>query len=280
MGIDSFCNDISKEILNLPSDASLADRVGAVFRGIGDAVVELYEQFTLIGQIIGAITNSKKLDREYAEQQQFLHRLTNFDNYYGIVTEPGDSQHQEITFAEGQLSLFGGGIQFGESQLTIEVFDSNHELASQTHTIDTGEVEDITMGIGESYSFTFKKEDVKFLFFIPVDTKWMISGNTTDKRSLHGEYTGNSQDNKFYAVQELPPKTKLDYKLNEYHYILHGEGGDDFFYLGPQITFVEGNEGSDTYYITNHTTTTDITEQLCSRPRDRLPHTWPKPGRH
>ncbi len=39
---------------------------------------------------------------------------------------------------------------------------------------------------------------------------------------------------------------------------MYGRGGDDFFYLGPQVTFVEGNEGSDTYHITNNTTTTDI----------------------
>ncbi len=126
------------------------------------------------------------------------------------------------------------------------------------------------MGIGESSSFTFKKESVKFLFFIPVDTKWVISGNQTDKRSLHGEYTGNSQDNSFYAVQDLPSNLSIDYKLNEYHYILHGRGGDDFFYLGPQVTYVEGNEGSDTYYITNNTTTTDINNFAHDRRADYL----------
>ncbi len=256
MGMDTFYNDIGNEISSLPEDVSLIDKVGAVFKGIKNAIVDIFDQFTSIRQI------SNKLDQAYAKQQEYLHHLTDFDNYYGIVTESGDSKHQHISFNEGSLSLCGGGIQFtlgesGESELSIEVFDTIR-LKRITRMIDTKGVEDITMGIGESSSFTFKKESVKFLFFIPVHTKWLISGNQTDKRSLHGEYTGNSQDNSFYAVQDLPSNLSIDYKLNEYHYILHGRGGDDFFYLGPQVTFVEGNEGSDIYYITNNTTTTDI----------------------
>ena len=39
---------------------------------------------------------------------------------------------------------------------------------------------------------------------------------------------------------------------------MYGKGGNDFFFLGPQATYVEGNEGSDTYYITSHTTSTTI----------------------
>ncbi len=105
MGIDTFYNAIGNEISSLPEDASLIDKVGAVFKGIKDSVIDLYEQYTLLGQIVGAIENSNKLDQSYAKQQEFLHNLTDFDNYYGIVTESGSSKYQQISFAEGSLSL-------------------------------------------------------------------------------------------------------------------------------------------------------------------------------
>jgi hypothetical protein len=262
MGINTFYNDISKELSNLPSNATLTQKTVAVFIGIEDTAVDLWEQFTLWGEIYSAVKQSKKLNQEYEKQQKFLKSLTDFDNYYKVMIQPG-SHYKQINFVSGSLSLFGGGIQFtlgedGTSKLTIEIFDSKHEESNVTHTITTNGVEDITMGIGESYTFTFSKRQAKVAFCIPVYTKWLISGNKTDKHSLHGSYTGNSKDNRFFAVQELPPKLRSLFKLYTYHYILYGRDGNDFFYLGPQITYVEGNEGSDTYYITNHTTTTTV----------------------
>ena len=272
MGIDTFYNDISKELNDLPSDATLSQKVTAVFKGIGDAIVDICEEFTLVGQIYSAIENSKKLDEKYEKQQEFLNSLTDFSNYYKVVSGSGSSQ---INFGVGSLSLYGGGIKFklGESEtseLTIEVFDSSHQDRSVKKTINTKAVEDITMGIGESYSFTFKKEKVKFLLCIPVDTKWVISGNKSDRHSLHGEYTGNSKDNGFYAIQNVPSKMNLKYDLSEYNYHLYGRDGNDFFYLGPQVTYVEGNEGSDTYYITSNTTTTTIFNYASDKMADYL----------
>ena len=88
----------------------------------------------------------------------------------------------------------------------------------------------------------------------------MISGVTDEKQTLHGTYYGNSKNNKFIAVQELPPKaaSNLHYNLYDYHYTLYGGGGNDSFYLGPQPTYVEGNEGSDTYFINSTSTFTEI----------------------
>ena len=39
------------------------------------------------------------------------------------------------------------------------------------------------------------------------------------------------------------------YTLGDYYYHLLGGDGDDNFYLGPQHTLAEGNEGSDVYFI-------------------------------
>ena len=97
---------------------------------------------------------------------------------------------------------------------------------------------------------------MKIFGFIPVDTKTVISKITGDRSSLHGTYYGNSQNNRFFAIQERPPD--LEYRLEDYYYALYGQEGNDTFYLGPQHTYVEGNEGEDTYYINQTSTHTDI----------------------
>ena len=130
----------------------------------------------------------------------------------------------------------------------------------RTQVINTPGVENIVLGIGESHSISFKPVTITVLFFIPVDTKRIISGVNGEKQTLHGTYYGNSQNNKFIAVQELPPKTEsqLGYNLHDYHYTLYGGGGNDTFYLGPQPTYIEGNEGSDAYFINSTSTFTEI----------------------
>ena len=40
--------------------------------------------------------------------------------------------------------------------------------------IDTNDVEDIVMGIGESEKISFKTETAKFLFFIPIHSQRLI----------------------------------------------------------------------------------------------------------
>ncbi len=69
--MDTFYTEFSKEFNKLLSDASLISKISVVFKGIKQSVVDIFEQFTLIGQIFGAIDNSTKLDEEYAKQQEF-----------------------------------------------------------------------------------------------------------------------------------------------------------------------------------------------------------------
>jgi len=111
------------------------------------------------------------------------------------------------------------------------------------------------MGIGESEKISFKTETV---IFIPVHSQRFISGISRVKQSLHGTYYGNSQNNKFMAVQQLPPNTNLGYELTDYFYRLLGMAGDDSFYLGPQHTYVEGNNSSDVYFINEAAVRTEI----------------------
>ena len=262
MGIDTFYRDISNELKALPPDASVSMKVGAVFKGIGNAFVDLFEEFTLPGQIFGAIDNSHKLDEQYDKDRALLRKLSDYRNYFSIVKEEGTGA-EEINFAGGSEFWNGGDISFqlgetGQSTLSLEDVDSNGNVRHETHTVNTVGVEDIVMGIGESHSISFKKQTVKFLWFIPVHSRTLISGESGIKQTLHGTYYGNSQNNKFIAVQKLPPKGGFDYNLHDYYYRLYGREGDDTFYLGPQHSYVEGNDGIDTYFVDSSSVYTEI----------------------
>ncbi|XP_065916665.1 uncharacterized protein [Dysidea avara] len=274
MTIDTFYADISKELNNLPSDASVGQKIGAVFKGIVNAGVDLWKEFTLGGQIFGAIDSSHKLDRQHQKDEEYLIMLSNYQNYFTVVKENGSSA-TEINFAGGLNSLYGGDITFhlgesGTSTLSLETVNSQGDLTTETQKINTANVEDIVMGIGESEKVSFKTEKVKFLWFIPVHSQRVISGTTRLRESLHGTYYGNSRNNKFIAVQELPPNADLGFTLTEYYYRLCGGAGDDSFYLGPQHSYVEGNDGADAYFINkvavhteiNNYATDDITDHM------------------
>ncbi len=261
MTIDEFYNDIKAELDKLPADASTGQKVVAVLKGIGEAIFHLFDQFFL-GGIIEAITGSKKLNKQYKKDQQFLRDLGDYHNYFGIGNEKGENR-QRIDFAQGKDSWNGGDITFrleenGYARLTL------HEIPDtkgNTRTLDMDirlppHVQDIVMGVGESHTFKFKTVTVKVFWFIPVDRKRIISGVNNDSATLHGTYYGNSQDNRFFAVQAIPHS--LGYRLRDYSYALYGKGGDDSFYLGPQRTYIEGNEGVDAYFMNENATHADI----------------------
>ena len=262
MTIDTFYADISKELQNLPSGASVGQKIGAVFRGILNAGEDLYKEFTLNGQIVGAFENSKKLDRQHERDEEYLKMVSDYHNYFHVVMETG-SNTGEINFAGGSQSLNGGSItfhlgEFGISTFSLRTVNEHGAPVYETHHINTNNIEDIVMGIGESEIVNFKNEKVKVLFLIPVHSQRVISGISHFRDSLHGTYYGNSQNNKFVAVQQLPPNTNLGYELTDYYYRLFGMAGDDSFYLGPQHSYVEGNDGSDVYFINEEAVHTEI----------------------
>ena len=264
MGIDYFYTDISKELHALPSDASVGQVVVAVLKGIVEGIVDFVENIIHNLDIFAVISDAHKLDEQYDKDRSFLEGMSNYRNYYSIV-RPNGSNASEINFDGGDDSWNGGDITFhlgedGHSTLSLEAVTSDGNQVLETHDIDTHGVEDIVLGIGESHAISFRQVDVKFLWLFKVDSKRIISGVNGEKQTLHGTYYGNSQNNKFIAVQELPPKSEsqLGYNLYDYHYTLYGGGGNDSFYLGPQPTYVEGNEGSDAYFINSTSTFTEI----------------------
>ena len=258
MGIDYFYHDISDELHKLPPHASIGQKVVAVLKGIADGVMDFLKSIWQNVNIFGIISRAHKLDQEYRKEQDFLRGLANYANYYNI-------NGTVINFAGGQDSWNGGNITFtlgedGSSTLTLETVDTNSgQLQKETHDIASSNVADIILGIGEAHTFNFKTVRIKALFFT-VHKKRVISKVNGRKDTLYGTYHGNSHNNSFIAVQDLPPQTESDlgYNLEDYHYSLYGGGGNDSFYLGPQPTYVEGNEGSDTYFINSSATITEI----------------------
>jgi Ca2+-binding RTX toxin-like protein len=271
-GVDYFYTDISRELHALPPHASIGRIVVAVLKGIFNGIVEHILHNIDIFAVIG---DAHMLDKQYDNDRRFLQELSDYRNYFKISRGDG-SNVSEINFADGSESWNGGDITFrlgedGHSTLTMEGVNSDGNPTHATEVIDTPGVEDIVLGIGESHSVSFQTETVNILFF-KIDSKRVISRVDGEKQTLYGTYYGNSQNNKFIAVQELTPQAEsnLGYNLHDYHYTLYGGGGNDTFYLGPQPTYVEGNEGSDAYFINSTSTCTEINSHTGDGQRDTM----------
>ena len=256
LGIDSFYTDIKKELDSLPADASTGQVVVAVLKGIGEAILDIAD--TLTGGIYSAPFKVEKLEKQYEENQQFLRQIADYHNYFKVTKCSGSAP--AINFAGAADSWNGGDINFKlleggrRGLLTMEGTLTNGQERTHSEYINFEvKVNDIIMGIGETNKVNFKEQSIKVFWVIPVDERKIISGLQGDRSTLHGEYHGNSDNNNFFAVQKLPKKN-LPYGLEDYHYIVKGDGGNDSFYLGPQHTYVEGNAGADTYFLHDEST--------------------------
>ena len=255
LGIDSFYTDIKKELDSLPPDASTRQVVVAVLKGIGEAILDIAD--TLTAGIYSAPFKVEKLEKQYQENQQFLRQIADYHNYFRVTMCSGSAP--AINFAGAADSWNGGDINFHlleggrRGRLTMRGTLTNGQERTHSEYINFQiKVNDIIMGIGESNTVNFKKQSVKVFWVIPVDERKIISGLQGDRSTLHGEYYGNSDNNNFFAVQKLPKN--LPYGLEDYHYIVKGNGGNDSFYLGSQHTYVEGNAGADTYFVDGNST--------------------------
>ena len=271
LSLDVYYADIKREFDALPPDASVGEKVAAFFRGVKDAILDMLDFAT--GGIFTAPHKSKKLDAQYEEDQELLRNLSDYRNYYDIAAGPDSVT---INFAGGEVSWDGGDITFelhddNTADLTMMMTDiEGNEVLHHEELHFDKDVTGIVMGVGETNNVKFTEEKVKVLWFIPVDKKSIIGGLDPDRETIHGKYIGNKNDNTFIAIQELPPEADLNYTLEDYHYIIHGMGGDDIFYLGPQNNLVRGGEGSDSYFISYHSTHTTVNNFAMDKVDDYL----------
>ena len=271
MMIDVYYRDIKDKFDALPPDASVGDKVAAFFRGVKNAILDMLDFAT--GGIFTAAHKSKKLDAQYEEDQELLATLSDYENYYDIAAGPDSAT---INFAGGAVSWDGGDINFelhddntADLSMMMTDIEGNEVLHHEKLHFDK-DLATIVMGVGETNNVKFANQEVKIYWFIPVDKKSIIGGLDPDRETIHGKYIGNNKDNAFIAIQELPPEADWDYTLEDYHYIIRGMGGDDIFYLGPQHNLVEGGEGSDSYFISYHSTHTTINNFAMDKVDDYL----------
>jgi Ca2+-binding RTX toxin-like protein len=279
MTIDEFYNNIKMELDSLPSNANTGDKIIAVLKGIADALGTIAD--TLTGGIFTVGKKSHDLDHEYHKNQAFLRQLADYTNYFKVTS--GTNGSTAINFAGGSESWNGGNIVFvlhddGTAHLTMTTTNTDgHEVTHEEDLTLDPSTTDIIMGIGETHTVTFRKVSVKIFWFIPVHSKNIISGLNEDRSTLHGTYTGNNKNNNFFSVQDLPPSDEIMYTLGDYYYHLRGGDGDDRFYLGPQHSLVEGNEGSDVYFINFTSTCTTLNNLAMDKKNDFviLQHNYP-----
>lgn len=71
---------------DIPKNATIEVKIAIFFKQLGQNILHFFETFSPIGWIISAIEGSEKLDAEYNKQQEFLSQLTDYQNYFKVVT--------------------------------------------------------------------------------------------------------------------------------------------------------------------------------------------------
>ena len=263
MAIDDFYIDIMEEIEKVDWKSPWAglEFLGALVKGFLEGAADF---------LTGGLRRQME---SYSKQEEFdkelIKNLTNPESYYKIVGET-QGGGETIDFTQGMLSSMGGYINFrlhDNNRATLEIGDvsGSHETIRKTFTVGSN-LKDIILGIGESRNFQYKHETAKLWFVIPVKSYDVICGANLHEKSIYGTYYGNSKNNTFYAVQHQKPTTKptgkdnedeecnfgnlnLKFVIGNYHYNLYGRGGNDTFYLGPEMSTVTGGSGSDLFII-------------------------------
>ena len=254
--IDDFYYAIEKELASLPDNASALQKIGAVLTGLLKGFVLVLKDiadFLTLG-LLSFIETANNIHEQHAKDREFLNKLSDYHEYFKVQKETG-STNKLINFAAGEESWNGGSVVFilnedDTAEISMQIVDASGQKQDIRKHIQMEEnTVDIVLGVGESHDVSFKKESAKILWFIPIDSEYLINKVTGKHDTLHGTYYGNSKDNKFFAIQSFPEGADLDYKLSDYFYELHGLDGNDVFYLGPQRSKVIGGNGRDTYII-------------------------------
>ncbi|KAK1785681.1 hypothetical protein P4O66_019035 [Electrophorus voltai] len=244
MAIDDIYFDIQAEFNKLPPDATILDKIGAFFKGLGEGIVHFILDIASFFVTVPY--------REIENGRRLVERISDYQKYYSRTEV--QAGRKAIDFTGGESSWNGGGITFclsdqGPSEFCMDYFVSADEsIGRKCWSIDTDQTDDVVLGTGESHQLEYSNIQIKVLLFIPVGTRKVISGYKEINYSRYGEYSGNSKENNFFAVQSNPDTDAMEVMLS-YYYRLYGKEGDDTFYLGPQRSYVEGQGGKDMYII-------------------------------
>ncbi|KAF1389804.1 hypothetical protein PFLUV_G00077340 [Perca fluviatilis] len=265
MGIDEIYMGVQNELNNLPKDAGLLEKLGAVSLGFLNEIWDF--------DIRAA---SFFYDWRYDEIEQghiLVAQISDYHKYYKVTKQQDGTS--AIDFSGGDSSGNGGGIHFcltdqGPSELCMDYFvSSNESFGKRCWQIDTQGSKDIILGLGESQQLEYTTLHKKILWFIPAGSVTVVSGVKAVSESRFGEYKGHRDSNHFFAIQKAEDEHVIEVMLS-YYYRLYGEPGDDIFFLGPQRSYVEGCGGKDTYIIPKNGGKTTINNYDPSKALDTL----------
>ncbi|KAF1389803.1 hypothetical protein PFLUV_G00077330 [Perca fluviatilis] len=265
MGIDEIYMGIQNELNNLPKDAGVLEKLGAVslgfLKGIRHFDISVASFF---------------YDWHYDEIEQghrLVAQISDYNKYYKVTKQQDGTS--AVDFSGGDSSWNGGGVHFcladqGPSELCMDYFVSSDEsFGKKCWQIDTQGSKDIILGLGESHQLEYTTLEKKILMFIPAGSVTVVSGYKAVPESRFGEYKGNRDSNRFFAIQKAEDEHVIEVMLS-YYYRLYGEPGDDIFFLGPQRSYVEGCGGKDTYIIPRNGGKTTINNYDPSKALDTL----------
>ncbi|XP_042070313.1 uncharacterized protein LOC102295251 isoform X2 [Haplochromis burtoni] len=265
MAIDDVYMGIQNELNSLPADAGVLDKIAAVFVGFGKGIMHFAIH-------VASVFYDWRYD-EIEEGRRLVAQISDYHQYYKVTKQQDGTT--AIDFAAGASSWNGGGINFcladeGQSELCMDYFVSHDESPRRRcWNINTDGSKDIILGLGESHGLEHKTYEKKVLMFIPAGSVTVVSGYEAVSYSRYGTYRGNRDSNRFFAVQKSQDEHMIEVMLS-YYYRLHGEPGDDTFFLGPQRSYVEGSGGRDTYIIPENGGKTIINNYDPSRAQDNL----------
>ncbi|KAF3695307.1 hypothetical protein EXN66_Car010983 [Channa argus] len=265
MGVDDVYMGIYDELNRLPKDTSVLDKVKAVFVGFGKGIQHF-------GIHVASFFYDWRYD-EIEEGRRLVEQISDYHKYYRVTKEEDGTS--AIDFSGSDSSWNGGGINFcladqGQSEFCMDYFVSSDEsFGKKCWYIDTQGSKDIILGLGESHQLEYKTLQKKVLMFIPAGSVKVVSGYKAVSYSRYGNYKGNRESNRFFAVQKSENKDMIEVMLS-YYYRLYGEPGDDIFFLGRQKSYVEGSGGKDTYMIPENGGKTIINNYDPSKSMDTL----------
>ena len=267
MGIDDFYLDIKEEMEKVKGKGFVA-HYNAFFKGLQEGVFDFLT--------LGLGRQLRQIQQQKEQDNQFLSDLSNPANYFNVTFEgigKDDNSVGTVDFTAGTLSNYGGFLSLKlneDGSFTVELptvtENGVNSRIMETFTFDYP-VKDIVLGVGQTVHPEYKKVEANLWLVIPVQSEDVIDRLEEHQSSKYGVYTGNSEDNDFFAVgrkrrqmspihkrsnedcQKVNTSDLVDLYLSGYHYDLYGKEGNDKFFLGPQTSQVSGDEGNDVYFI-------------------------------
>ncbi|XP_062392942.1 uncharacterized protein LOC134080487 [Sardina pilchardus] len=267
MSIGDFYCDIVSELDKLPRGASDFDKMIAVINGLEEGYVDFVTG--------GLLREMEALDKEEQQNKDLLRNLSTPESYFKITIDDGSTSTLDLM--DGILSQYGGFV-------TVQLLN-NGSVKIQVGGVDDGQggfktieklfynpsIQSIVLGVGESSQFLYKEKTAHLWWVIPVYHKKVICGEIKLHSSLFGTYYGNDKDNQFTAMQVPAKHTSassedpcahgqidLEFVIKNYHYTIHGHGGDDSFFMGPQKSVLSGGDGRDLYVFPPSGTNAEI----------------------